>query len=98
VPTKATYRLYCDEQVFQLYHQKRRNTWIFLRSPKGDDALYRALPSVGDKRRVREHTMRQQINFECKASIALDKIGRDMKTHIGKIQSEGVLGGVSIFV
>jgi hypothetical protein len=98
VPTKTNYCLYCDEQLFQLYQQKRRNTWVFLRSSKGDDALYRALPSVGDKRRAREHTMQQQINFECKVSIALDKIGRDMKTHVGKVQSEGVLGGVSIFV
>jgi hypothetical protein len=95
-PTKINYRLYCDEQVFQLYEQKRSNTWIFLRSPRGDDALYRALPSIGDKRRMREHTMRRQINFECKASVALDKISRDIQTHIGKVQSEGVLGAVSI--
>jgi hypothetical protein len=96
MPTKINYRLYCDEQVFQLYQQKKSNTWIFLRSPKGDNALYRALPSVGGKRRMREHTMRQQINFDCKVSVALDKIGRDIQTHIGKVQSEGVLGAVSI--
>ncbi|KAF9697067.1 hypothetical protein EKO04_005137 [Ascochyta lentis] len=93
MPTKTNYRLYCDEQVFQLYQQKKSNTWIFLRSPKGDDALYRALPSVGDRRRVRERTVRQQINSDCKASVALDKIGRDVQNHIGKVQGEGVLGG-----
>lgn len=97
MPTKTNYRLYCDEQVFQLYQQRKSNTWIFLRSPKGDDALYRALPSVGDKRRMKERTVRQQINFDCKASVALDKIGRDIQNHIGKVQGEGVLGGVSVF-
>jgi hypothetical protein len=95
MPTKINYRLYCDEQIFQLYQQKRSNTWVFLRSPRGDDTLYRALPSIGDKRRVREYTMRQKINFDCKASVALDKIGRDIQTHVGKVQSEGVLGAVS---
>ena len=95
MPTKINYRLYCDEQMFQLYQQKKGNTWIFLRSPKGDDALYRALPSVGDKRRVRDRTVQQQINFDCKASVALDKIGQDIQKHIGRVQGEGVLGGVS---
>ena len=95
MPTKINYRLYCDEQVFQLYQQQRRNTWIFLRAPKGDDSLYRAMPSQGDKRRAREHTMRLKINFECKASVALDKISRDIQTHVGRIQGEGVLGAVS---
>jgi hypothetical protein len=98
MPTKVNYRLYCDEQIFQLYQQKRGNTWIFLRSSKGDDAFYRTLPSVRDKRRAREHTLRQHINFDCKASVALDKIGRDIQTHIGKVQSEGVLGAVSVLV
>ena len=98
MPTKTNYRLYCDEQVFQLYQQKKSNTWIFLRSPKGDDALYRALPSVGDKRRVRERTVQQQINFDCKASVALDKISRDIQNHIGKVQGEGVLGAVSVSI
>jgi hypothetical protein len=96
MPTKVNYRLYCDEQVFQLYQQKRSNTWIFLRSPKGDDTLYRALPSVGDKRRMKDYTIRQHINFDCKASVALDKISRDIQRHVGKVQSEGVLGAVSI--
>ncbi|KAF2026561.1 RdRP-domain-containing protein [Setomelanomma holmii] len=90
--TKINYRLYCDEQVFQLYQLKRSNTWIFLRGSNGDDTLYRALPSIGDKRRMREHTLRQKINFDCKASIALDKISRDIQTHVGRVQSEGVLG------
>jgi hypothetical protein len=46
---------------------------------------------------MEERTVRQQINFDCKASVALDKIGRDIQNHIGKVQGEGVLGGVSVF-
>jgi hypothetical protein len=95
MPTKVEYRLYGDEHILQLYQRRRNNTWIFLRSPKGDDALYRAEPSQGDKRRLREQTMRKKINFECKASVALDKISKDVQTHVGKIQGEGVLGAVS---
>lgn len=94
-PTKVDYRLYCDDQVFQLYQRKRGNTWIFLRAPKGDDASYRAIESKGDRRRMREATFRAGINHECKASIALDKIGKDVQTHVGKVQSEGILGAVS---
>jgi hypothetical protein len=94
IPTKVTYRLYCEEQILQLYQQKRSNTWIFLRGSKGDDSLYRAMPSQGDKRRMREHTVRENINFDCKASIALDKISRNIQEHVGKIRSEGVLGAV----
>jgi hypothetical protein len=95
MPTKVTYRLYCDEQILQLYQQQRSNTWIFLRGSKGDDSLYRAMPSQGDKRRMREQTVREKINFDCKASIALDKISRNIQEHVGKIRSEGVLGAVS---
>jgi hypothetical protein len=95
MPTKVEYRLYCEDHVLQLYQRRRNNTWIFLRSPKGDDTLYRAEPSQGDKRRIREQTMRKKLNFECKASVALDKISKDIQTHVGKVQGEGVLGAVS---
>jgi hypothetical protein len=44
---------------------------------------------------MREQTMIQKINHECKASIALDKIGKDVQTHVGKVQGEGILGAVS---
>jgi hypothetical protein len=90
--TKVNYRLYCNDGVFQLYQGQRRNTWIFLRSPRGDDSLYRAMPSQG---RMREQTMSQKINHECKASIALDKISKDVQRHVGKVQGEGVQGAVS---
>lgn len=96
MPTKINYRLYCDDQVFQLYQNKRADTWIFLRSPKGDDTSYHALSNISAKRRVREHTLRQQINFDCKASVALGKISRDIQQHVGRVQGDGVLGAVSI--
>jgi hypothetical protein len=44
---------------------------------------------------MREQTMSRKINHECKASIALDKIGKDVQRHVGKVQGEGVQGAVS---
>lgn len=95
MPTKVNYRLYCDDHAFQLYQAKRRNTWIYLRNSKGDDASYCALTSKSAKRSMREHTLREKINFDCLASVALDKISKAIQTHAGKVQAEGVLGAVS---
>jgi hypothetical protein len=95
LPTKVNYRLFCDEHVFQLYERQRSNTWIFLRRPQGDDSLYRNENNRGDRRRKRESTLQQGINFDCKASIALDKVSRDIQRHIGKVQQNGVLAAVS---
>jgi hypothetical protein len=95
LPTKVNYRLFCDEYVFQLYERRRSNTWIFLKRPQADDSLYRSEKNKGDKRRTREMTVRDGINFDCKASIALDKVDRSLQQHIGKVQQNGVLGAVS---
>ncbi|RYP23845.1 hypothetical protein DL765_000922 [Monosporascus sp. GIB2] len=92
LPTRSGYRLFCDEHVFQLYERRRGNTWIFLRRPHGDDSFYRNEKSKGDKRRKREQTVEDGTNFDCKASVALDKISRDIQRHIGKVQQNGVLG------
>lgn len=94
LPTKANYQLFCDEHIFQLYERKRSNTWIFLRHPQGDDTLYRNEKSKGDKRRKRERTVQEGINFDCKASIALDKVGKDIQQHVGRVNQNGVLGAV----
>ncbi|KAI4699631.1 hypothetical protein J4E81_004658 [Alternaria sp. BMP 2799] len=59
---------------------------------KADDSLYRNEKNKGDKRRARETTVRDGVNFDCKASIALDKVGRGLQQHIGKVQQNGVLG------
>lgn len=95
MPTKINYRLYCDDQVLQLYENKRANTWIFLRSSQGDDTSYRTLPNKSDKRKKREETLDQQINFDCKASVALGKISQDIQKHVGRVRGDGVLGAVS---
>jgi hypothetical protein len=96
LPTKVNYKLFCDEHVFQLYEGRRANTWIFLRSPQGDDSIYRNEKNRGDRRRIREQTIQQGTNFDCKASIALDKVGRDIQQHIGRVQQNGVLGAVRL--
>ena len=95
LPTKVNYMLFCDEHVFQLYERKRANTWIFLRRSQGDDSLYRNEKNQGDKRRIRNRTVQEGTNFDCKASIALDKVSRDIQQHIGKVQQNGILGAVS---
>ena len=95
LPTKVNYRLFCDDHVFQLYERKRANTWIFLRRPQGDDSLYRSEKNKGDRRRKRERTVQEGTNFDCKASIALDKVSRDIQKHIGRVQQNGVLAAVS---
>lgn len=94
VPTKVNYKLFYDEHVFQLYESRRANTWIFLRRPQDDDSLYRNEKNNGDRRRMREQTIQQGTNFDCRASIALDKVGRQLQQHIGKVQRNGVLGAV----
>jgi hypothetical protein len=95
MPTKLNYRLFCDDYIFQLYERRRANTWIFLRRSNADDTLYRNEKNKGDMRRKREQTLQSGINFDCKASIALDKISPDIQRHVGKIQQNGVIGGVS---
>jgi hypothetical protein len=94
-PTKSNYRLYCDEHVFQLYERHRASTWIFLRGSHGDDSFYRNEKSKGNKRRKREQTIKNGSNFDCKASIALDKISKNVQRHVGKVHQNGVLNAVS---
>ena len=94
--TKVNYRLYCDESNFQLYEGKRANTWVFLtRGPK-DDASYRNMKGAGDRRRQMQQTVEQGINFECRASVALQKISKGIQTHVGRLNRAGILGAVSL--
>ncbi|KAL1793219.1 hypothetical protein ACET3X_008201 [Alternaria dauci] len=92
LPTKVNYRLFCDDHVFQLYERQRRNSWVFLMRPQADDALYRTEKNQGDKRRARDRTVQDGINYDCKASIALDKVSRGLQQHIGRVHKNGVLG------
>lgn len=71
-PTKKTYRLYCDDGIFELYEAKRDETFVFLR---GGGAL---------------------DNPKCLASIRLEKIGKEIKKHAGRIHHTPVQAAVCI--
>jgi hypothetical protein len=97
LPTKKNYRLYCDSSVFQLFEGTRANTWVFIGRGASDDSQYRALPNAEDRRRGRQATINSGINFDCKASIALNKFSQGLSKHLGRVNRNGVLGAVSTF-
>ena len=96
VPTKMKYRLYCDDNTFQLYEGTRANTWVFLARPGSDDTAYRNEPNQGNQRRARQSTIDQGQNHDCVASIAMDKYSRGLQRHVGRVNRTGVLDAVSI--
>lgn len=98
VPTKVNYRLFCDGSTFQLYENKRANTWIFLTHGPTDDSSYRNINSRGDRRRQKQVTVESGVNVECRASVALNKISRDIHQHMGRVNRQGILGAVSFVV
>ncbi|KAK3937348.1 RNA dependent RNA polymerase-domain-containing protein [Diplogelasinospora grovesii] len=85
LPTKMTYRLYCDERVFQLFENQRANSWVYIARPGSDDSDYRNTLDAGDRRRQRQATIDRGINFDVRASIALDKFSKGLQTHIGRV-------------
>ncbi|KAK4196115.1 putative RNA-dependent RNA polymerase [Triangularia verruculosa] len=90
LPTKMTYRLYCDDRQFQLFEGQRGNTWIFINRSPSDDSSYRATENTGDRRRQRQATIDAGINFDFRASIALDKFSRGLQRHVGRVNRNGV--------
>jgi len=96
LPTKMNYRIYCDNNVFQLFERQRSNSWVFLTRAASDDSSYRNIETKGGRRRCRQATIDSGINFDCRASIALDKFSRDLQKHIGRVNRSGVLGAVNI--
>lgn len=96
VPTKMNYRLYCDDNNFQLYETTRANTWVFLSRPGADDSSYRTESNQGNRRRQRQATVDQGQNYDCVASIALDKYSRGLQRHVGRVNRSGILGAVCI--
>jgi regulator of nonsense transcripts 1 len=96
MPTKPNYRLYCDDLVFQLYELKRGNTFIFLTRGPSDEASFRNLKSQGDRRRQKQQTIEDGTNFDCRASVALQKISRGIQTHVGRMNRAGIQAAVSI--
>ena len=97
VPTKKTYRLYCDENAFQLYQGQRGNTWILIKRPGSDTSTYKNLQNQGDARRQRQATLDLGINHDFVTSVALDKFSRGLQTHIGKVNRNPVMDAVGIF-
>jgi len=96
LPTKVNYRLYCDNNVFELFENQRSNSWIVLRRGPSNDSSYRNNKTIGGRRRGRQETINSGLNFDCRASIALDKFSRTLQRHIGRVYREGLLGAVGI--
>ncbi|KAI5866155.1 RdRP-domain-containing protein [Durotheca rogersii] len=95
LPTKVNYRLYCDENAFQLFDGQRGNTWIFLGRGPSDDSEYRNTENKGQRRQQRQSTVDRGINYDCRASIALDKFSKGLQRHVGRVNRNGVSGAVS---
>jgi hypothetical protein len=95
VPTKVKYRLYCDGNVFQLFEEKRRNTWVFITRGASDDGSYRNTKNTGDRRRQRQITLDEGVNYDCRVSIALQKFSAPMQKHVGAVNRNGILAAVS---
>ena len=94
MPTKVNYRLYCDDSVFQLYELKRGNTFVYLTRGPSDESSFRNIKSPGDRRRQKQLTLEDGANFDCRISVALQKISKSIQTHVGKMNRAGVLAAV----
>ncbi|KAF8849897.1 RdRP-domain-containing protein [Acephala macrosclerotiorum] len=95
MPTKMNYRLYCDGNVFQLFERARSNSWIYIVKSPSDDSGYRSQETISGWRKGRQGTIDSGLNYDCRASIALDKFSRGLQRHIGRVNRSGVLGAVS---
>ena len=98
VPTRKTYRLYCDEHSFQLYQGQRGNTWVFITRPGSDSTTYQTLQNQGEKRRQRQVTLDVGLNRDFVTSVALDKFSKGLQTHIGRVNRNTVVAAVRIFL
>jgi regulator of nonsense transcripts 1 len=94
-PTTVKYRLYHDEANFWLYDDKRQNTFIYLTRGPMDKSSFKNLENKGDRRRQKQATIDASINFDCRASIALDKISKDIQDHVGLVRRAGIHAAVS---
>ncbi|KAI1813798.1 hypothetical protein GGS20DRAFT_452035 [Poronia punctata] len=90
LPTKMNYRLYSDDNTFQLFEQQRSNTWIHIRHGGSDDSSYRGKANTGDRRRQRQETLDQGQNFDFIVSVALNKFSQGLLTHIGRVNRNAV--------
>lgn len=95
--TKVDYRLYFDDGGLQLYETKRANTWVFLGKPGSNDASYKGIEGIGQRRRGREATIEQGANHDWVISIALNKFSANLAKHVGRVNRNAVVG-VEIYV
>lgn len=95
LPTKMTYRLYCDDKAFQLFEGQRLNTWVYIARSPSDDSSYRSTENIGDRRRQRQATIDNGTNFDFRVSIALDKFSRTLQRHVGRVNRNGLSAAVS---
>lgn len=95
LPTKMQYQLYCDDKNFQLFDNKRGNTWVFLGRPGKNDGEYRNIQTQGDRRRKKQAVIESGKEMEVCASINLNKFSRNLQTHIGGIRRSPVTSAVS---
>ena len=95
MPTRVNYRLYCDENIFQLYQTKRRDTFIFLIKGPVDGASFQNTKADGDRRRQKQVTIDDRTNFDCRASVALNKISASIQRHVGQMNRAGIRAAVS---
>ncbi|TFB03406.1 putative RNA-dependent RNA polymerase 1 [Trichoderma ghanense] len=91
LPTKKEYRLFCDENRLQLFDGNVRNTWVFIGRGGSNDSSYRNAAREQDRRKARQESLANGTNFDYRASIALDKFSRNLQTHIGRLQRQGIL-------
>lgn len=94
LPTKMTYRLYCDDRTFQLFEGQRGNTWIFVTRGPSDDSSYRSTENVGNRRRQRQATIDKGVNVDFRVSVALDKFSRGLQRHVGRVNRNGLSAAV----
>lgn len=94
LPTEKNYKLYFDSSSLQLYEGQRANTWVFINRSELNKAPYQNVKGKGDRRRAKQETIDEGINYDWRASVALDKFSKRLQTHIGRVNRNGVLGAV----
>ncbi|SMR51713.1 unnamed protein product [Zymoseptoria tritici ST99CH_3D1] len=88
--TKSTSRLFHDDGVFQLYEQKRGNTFVYLQRGPQNLTKMTDIGSKGDRRRKHEETLLAGENYDCRASVALNKISEPIRLHVGRMIRAGI--------
>lgn len=93
-PVRSNSRIFSDDNTFQLYEAKRANTFVYLTRGQQDKASFQHLKSAGDRRRQAQKTVDDGLNFENRASVALNKISEPIRQHVGRMNRAGILSAV----